>query len=64
MESFLKSWNPIGRNPHDLKALFGKPKEENNDFLLYAFDNGSWAWLYQFEIRDGKVTELRRPLSE
>jgi hypothetical protein len=64
MESFLKNWNPIGRTPDDLKALFGVPKEESHDFLLYSFDNGSYASLYQFEIRHGRVTELLRPKSE
>jgi hypothetical protein len=64
MESFLKSWNPIGRTPQDLKALFGEPKEETPDFLLYSFDNGNYAWLYQFEIHNGEVAGLTRPKSE
>lgn len=64
MESFLKNWDPIGRTPHDLKSLFGEPKEAGDDFLLYAFDNGSYASLYQFVIRDGRVAELFRPKSE
>lgn len=64
MESFLENWNPIGKRQHDLKVLFGKAKEENADYLLYGFDNGNYAWLYQFSIRDGKVIELTRPLSE
>jgi len=64
MESFLKNWNPIGKTPQDLKVILGKPKEEESDFLLYAFDNGSYASLYQFVIRDGRVAELLRPKSE
>lgn len=64
MESFLKSRSPIGKTPDELKALFGKPKEESNDFLLYAFDNGGSAKLYQFVVRNGIVVELTRPISE
>lgn len=64
MESFLKTWNPIGKKPQDLRALFGEPREESDDFVLYAFDNGSYAWLYRFVIRNGTVVELTRPLSE
>lgn len=64
MESFLERWNPIGRTPGELKSLFGKPKEEGSDYLLYAFDNGSYASLFQFAIRNGRVVELTRPMSE
>lgn len=64
MESFLQNWNPIGKTTHELKTLFGAAKEENDDHFLYAFDNGNYAWLYQFTIRNGRVTELTRPLSE
>ena len=63
MESFLSSRSQIGKTPDELKALFGKPKEESNDYLLYSFDNGGYAWLYQFGIRNGRVVELTRPLS-
>lgn len=64
MESFLENWKPVGKTAHELKALFGMAKEENDGHLLYAFDNGNYAWLYQFAIRDGRVVELTRPLSE
>ena len=64
MDVFLETWSPIGRTPRELKGLFGEPKEERGDRLLYAFDNGNYSWLYQFVVRDGKVTELLRPLSE
>jgi hypothetical protein len=64
MESFLTGWNPIGRTSHELKAVFGQPKQEGSDFLLYAFDNGWFVWLYKFGIRDGRVVELTRPPSE
>ena len=64
MESFLKIKSPIGKTPDELKVLFGKPKEETDDFLLYAFDNGGSALLYQFVISNGRVVELTRPLSE
>ncbi len=64
MESFLQNWNPVGKTTHELKTLFGMAKEENDDYLLYSFDNGNYAWLYQFAIRDGRVVELTRPLSE
>jgi len=64
MESFLQNWKPIGKTTHELKVLFGMAMEENDDHLLYAFDNGNYAWLYQFAIRNGRVVELTRPLSE
>ena len=64
MEAFLQNWKPVGKTTHELKTLFGMAKEENDEHLLYAFDNGNYAWLYQFTIRDGRVIELTRPLSD
>lgn len=64
MESFLQNWKPIGKTTHELKDLFGMAKEEDDVHLLYAFDNGNYAWLFQFAIRNGRVVELTRPLSE
>lgn len=64
IESLLQDWNPSGMTTNEIKTLFGVAKEENDDHLLYAFDNGSYAWLYQFVIKDGKVVEVNRPLSE
>jgi predicted alpha/beta hydrolase family esterase len=64
MESFLQNWKPVGKTTHELKTLFGMAKEETGEHLLYAFDNGNYAWLYQFTIRDGRVIELTRPLSD
>ena len=64
MESFLKNWKAIGRTPTDLKAVFGKPQRESNHRLLYSFDTGNYAWSYQFEVYNGSVVELKRPLSE
>lgn len=64
MESLLQDWNPSGMTTNDIKALFGVAKEESDDHLLYAFDNGSNAWLYQFVIENGKIVEVNRPPSE
>jgi len=64
MDSFLESWNPNGRTIHELKAVFGEPREQTDDYLLYVFDNGMYGWLYQFVLSQGRVVDLQRPPSE
>lgn len=64
MEAFLKTWNPIGRSSQELKATFGKSSDEKPDSISYIFDTGSLGWNFEFLLNDGKVVELKRPVSE
>lgn len=64
MESFLKTWNPIGRSAQELKATFGKPSEEKAESITYMFDTGSFGWVFEFVLSEGKVIDLKRAVSE
>lgn len=64
MEQFLKTWNPIGRSAQELKAILGKPSDEKDGLITYMFDTGAFAWVFEFVLQNGKVVELKRPLSE
>ena len=64
MESFLKTWDPVGRSADELKTTLGKPSIEKPGSITYMFDTGSYAWIFEFTLKNGKVVELNRPLSE
>ena len=64
MEAHLKSWNPVGRTAQEIKNTFGQPDREKPEAITYLFDNGETANIFVFELREGVVTDLKRPPSE
>lgn len=64
MEALLKRWSPVGLTPAELMDVLGPPISERGNAVTYNFDNGAFGWIYQFEVEQGKVVRLTRPLSE
>jgi hypothetical protein len=58
---FLKTWNPIGRSTHEVKAMLGACKEAP-DTLFYYFDTGLYGGVFEFKLQKDKVTEVKNHL--